>query len=80
MLNSEAVTYLQGRNLLVRGDDASGRRAGASTESSIPVRYQNGRGGINVEQVRRDQRRARQELVRAMIRCLGSWRAETPRF
>jgi hypothetical protein len=82
MLNSEAVTYLQGRNMLVRGDndDASGRRSGASTESSIPARYQNGRGGVNLEQVRRDQRRARQELIRAMIRRLGSQRDETPRF
>ncbi|MCG8393214.1 MAG: hypothetical protein MI745_09030 [Pseudomonadales bacterium] len=36
----------------------------------IPARYRDGRGGINLEQVRRDQLRARQEWLRAVVRSI----------
>ena len=40
---------------------------------SIPARYQDGRGGINLEQVRREQLRARQQWLRALASQLTSW-------
>lgn len=39
-----------------------------SSQESIPARYRDGAGGINIEQVERDQRRARQEFVRSLFR------------
>ncbi len=42
-------------------------------DESSPTRYQDGRGGINLEQVRRDQLRARQQWLRALASQLTSW-------
>ncbi|MCG2581985.1 MAG: hypothetical protein KA296_14025 [Marinobacter sp.] len=69
MLISQEMTYFHGSNpiALRDNDDVSDRLPG----SSIPPRYRDGMGGINLEQVRRDQRRARREFVRAMIGRLG---------
>lgn len=39
-------------------------------ENAIPARYRNARGGVNLEQVRRDQRRARRDALRALVRHL----------
>lgn len=39
-------------------------------DNSIPPRYQDGRGGINLEQVQRDQQQARRQVIRTMIRRL----------
>ncbi|WP_138440653.1 MULTISPECIES: hypothetical protein [Marinobacter] len=42
---------------------------------SIPCRYRDGRGGIDLERVRKDRLRARQHAVRAMLRRLTAfWR------
>lgn len=73
MLISAEKTYFNGVNpfTLREKDEVSDRSADDSFEGSIPPRYRNGLGGINIEQVKRDQRRARQEFVRAMIRRLG---------
>ena len=40
----------------------------------IPARYRDGRGGINLEQVRRDQLRARQQWLLGLVRQLKGWR------
>lgn len=45
-------------------------RASKPPNESIPARYRDGRGGINLEQVRRDQLRARQEWLRAVVRSM----------
>lgn len=72
MLISKEMTYFNGINPLAlrENDEVSDRRIDDSPKSSIPPRYRDGRGGINLEQVKRDQRRARQEFVRALIRRL----------
>jgi hypothetical protein len=41
-----------------------------SPQGNIPARYRNGRGGIDLDRVRRDQRYARQQVVREMVRRL----------
>lgn len=74
MLISEEMTYFHGGNPIAfrENDDAPGRRVNDSFDGSIPARYRDGMGGIDIEQVKRDQRRARREFVRAMIRRLGT--------
>ena len=76
MLISDEMKYFHGGNPLARGvnDDVTGQRVDESFEGSIPPRYRDGRGGINMEQVQRDQRQARQELVRAMLHRLAKLR------
>jgi hypothetical protein len=72
MLIPAEKTYLRGGNPLAfrENDEVSDRRAKESHRSSIPLRYRDGMGGIDLEQVKRDQRRARRDVVRAMIRRL----------
>lgn len=58
-------------------DSANAERSRASNlpNESISARYRDGRGGINLEQVRRDQLRARQEWLRAVVQHLKAlWR------
>ncbi|MCR8915492.1 hypothetical protein FDP08_00890 [Marinobacter panjinensis] len=76
MLISEQIKYFHGGNPLARSDndDVSGQRLDEPFEGSIPPRYRDGLGGIDLEQVKRDQRRARQELVQAMLHRLGKLR------
>ena len=72
MLMLKEIRYFQGGNpsAFRENDDVSVRRTEDSLEGSIPPRYRDGLGGINLEQVKRDQRRARRDFVRAMIRRL----------
>ena len=70
MLISAEKTYLRGGNPLAFREHAD-RNAKESHRSSIPLRYRDGMGGVNLEQVKRDQRRARRDLMRAMIRGLN---------
>ena len=63
MLMTDEMTHLHGCSPITRGDDEA-------VESSIPVRYRDGRGGIDLEKVQQDQRKARREVVLAMIRRL----------
>lgn len=74
MLISAEKTYLQAGNPLAfrDNDEASDRSVNDARQSSIPPRYQDGHGGINIEQVKRDQRRARRDVVRAMMRRLAN--------
>ena len=70
MLISAEKTYLRGGHPLAFREHAD-RNAKESHRSSIPLRYRDGMGGVNLEQVKRDQRRARRDLMRAMIRGLN---------
>ncbi|EON90866.1 hypothetical protein MARLIPOL_15844 [Marinobacter lipolyticus SM19] len=72
MLISQEMTYFHGSNpvALRENDEVADSLPG----NGIPPRYRNSMGGVNLEQVRRDQRRARQEVVRAMIQRLGKLR------
>lgn len=51
-------------------ESASGAAETEIKENAIPARYRNARGGVNLEQVRRDQRRARRDALRALVRHL----------
>ncbi len=76
MLISEEMKYFHGGNPIAfrENDDAPGRGVDDSFDGSIPPRYRDGLGGIDIEQVKRDQRRARREFVRAMMQRLGQLR------
>ncbi len=73
MLLSKEMNYFHGHNPLAfrENDDVSGRGVDRLPGNSIPTRYRDGMGGIDLELVRRDQRRARREFVQAMIGRLG---------
>lgn len=58
MFNSEDMHHFCGSSRSIRLDN------------TIPPRYQDGRGGIDLEQVQRDRRQAKRQVVRAMIRRL----------
>ena len=73
MLISAEKNYLSGGNSLAFREPADGN-AKELHRSSIPLRYRDGMGGINLEQVQRDQRRARRDIVRTMIRSLDRLR------
>lgn len=51
-------------------DDKEDIRTDDSPIESIPQRYRDGSGGIDLEQIRRDQLRARQKVVQAMLKRL----------
>lgn len=53
-----------------QGEDTRSNGAGTSKESNIPRLYREGHDRINLEKVRRDQRRARHEFVLAVIRSI----------
>jgi hypothetical protein len=65
----EEVQYVNSGAPVALHDSGNAEKGRASdlTGESIPVRYRDGRGGINLEQVRREQLRARQEWLRAVV-------------
>lgn len=73
MFVSEEVRYFHNGDLLTRrgNDDVEDGNVNDSLEGAIPLRYQDGSQGINLEHVRQDQRQARRQVIRAMIRRLG---------
>lgn len=72
MMISTAVQQIyQGGTTMGRENDAEKRPVGGAPGDTIPPRYRDGRGGIALEQVQRDRREARRQVVRAMIRRLG---------
>jgi hypothetical protein len=82
MMISEEVRYFQGGGPVTRREDGevADRSVDDSLEGTIPLRYRDGVAGIDLEQVRRDQLRARRQVVRAIIRRLEkfqrrSWNA-----
>ena len=50
-------------------NDGVEKRIIGGTET-IPLRYQYGLGGIDIEQVRRDQDQAKREFIRAILKYL----------
>jgi|GEM_PF-726523 len=75
MIFSEKIQYSHGGALTHGNNDCVGTEShDGSREETIPLRYRNGLGGIDLEQVRRDQLQARQQVVRAMIQRLKNLR------
>jgi hypothetical protein len=72
MIISEEVRYFQSGGPVTHREDGevADRSVDDSLEGTIPLRYRDGVGGIDLEQVRRDQLQARRQVVRAMIRRL----------
>ncbi len=70
----EEVQYVNSGIPVAVRDSADAERSRAShlPNESIPARYRDGRGGINLEQVRRDQLRARQEWLQTVVRRLNA--------
>lgn len=62
MLNSSKEQNFQHHSSLPRRDNDD------SLLGSIPSRYRDGRGGIDLERVRLDQHEARRQVIQAMIR------------
>lgn len=68
---SEAHLFQQGDPLTHSdNDDMEEVSTNDSPMESIPQRYRDGSGGIDLEQVRQDQLRARRQVVQAMVRRL----------
>lgn len=72
MIVSDEVQFFQGRGQLICREDGEVKEGSVDdySEGAIPLRYRDGMGGIDLEQVRRDQLQARRQVVRAMIRRL----------
>ena len=66
----EEVQYVNSGVPVALRDSANAEKGRANNlpNECIPARYRDGRGGINLEQVRRDQLRARQEWLRGGVR------------
>ena len=69
MMMSGEVQYFRGTCPLVARDRDNGEAgdSNAALKLSIPPRYRDGMGGIDLEQVRRDRRRSRNEVMRGAI-------------
>ncbi|WP_166254893.1 hypothetical protein [Marinobacter salicampi] len=72
MMISGEAHYGNGDSSLFRQPDTvvDERNVDGSPKGTIPNRYRDGLGGINLEQVRQDQRQARRDVVRGMLRRL----------
>ncbi len=75
MISGEAQYFRNASPLIFRDQDKGGsERSDDALKVSIPTRYRDGLGGIDLEQVKRDQRRARRQVVRTVLarlsRCL----------
>lgn len=63
------------RTIIRRADDVREKGdADKSDEGGIPHRYRDEPGGIDLEQIRQDQRQARRLVLRSMIRRLLKFR------
>ncbi len=76
MIFSEKIQYSHGGGSFTHRDNDCVEKESHddSREGTIPLRYRNGLGGIDLEQVRRDQLQARRQVVRAMIQRLKNLR------
>lgn len=77
MMNSTKVQNLQHHGSLPRRDNDAVPEGSAddSLKGSIPSRYRDGRGGVDLERVRLDQHEARRQVIQAMIRRIEKlWR------
>ncbi|BES73140.1 hypothetical protein RE428_41580 [Marinobacter nanhaiticus D15-8W] len=68
MISGEAQYFRSAYPLLPREQVRVGHGySEAPLKASIPARYRDGQGGIDLEQVKRDQRRARSDVIRTVI-------------
>lgn len=75
MMISAGVKYFRGDVPLTRQNDEMEKGSvGDSLKGAIPLRYRDVLGGVDIEQVKRDQRRARRQVLAAMIRGLTQLR------
>ena len=76
LFSSEAHHFQQGEQSTHSDhDDIEEVSTTDSPTESIPPRYRDRNGGIDLEQVRQDQLRARRQVVQAMLRRLKNlWR------
>lgn len=70
MVDSKEEQYFNGVGSFTRQDNEDVEKEIVDDMGAIPVRYQNGLGGIDIEQVRRDQRQAKQQFIQAILRYL----------
>jgi len=66
------TSYFQDERPLTCGDDdpANVGRGDDANLGSIPLRYRDGRGGIDLERVRQEQNQARREAVQWLMHNL----------
>jgi hypothetical protein len=77
MMNSTKVQNLQHHGSLPRCDNDAVSEGSADNllKGSIPSRYRDGRGGVDLERVRLDQQEARRQVIQAMVRRIEKlWR------
>ena len=77
MMNSTKVQNLQHHGSLPRCDNDAVPEGSADNllKASIPSRYRDGRGGVDLERVRLDQQEARRQVIQAMVRRIEKlWR------
>lgn len=76
MISGDAKQLYPGKGPVRSGIGAGNNAIGDNARNEvIPIRYRNGRGGIDLEQIQRDRQEARRQVVRAMLGNLGSmWR------
>lgn len=74
MINSAQIPQAPGSiPFIPRNHLDGGKEPVADTPTeTIPARYRNGAGGIDLEQVRRDQRQARRAFMQSIGRRLGA--------
>ncbi|WP_144244124.1 hypothetical protein [Nitrincola sp. A-D6] len=72
MINSIKGHYYQcdGSLPCCKNNDVAEASTDDSLKGGIPARYLDERGGMDLERVRLDQREARRQVVRAMIRSI----------
>ncbi|WP_141243400.1 hypothetical protein [Vreelandella boliviensis] len=70
MLNSRKEQDILRRSSLPRcdNDDVSEGSPDDSLKGSIPTRYRDARGGIDLKRVQLDQHKARRRVIQALIR------------
>ncbi|SNY99113.1 hypothetical protein [Halomonas sp. hl-4] len=70
MMKSKEVQSFNAGGLLTHRNNVDVKNNSVDDQGTIPLRYQDGMGGIDIEQVRRDQRQAQQQFIRAILRHL----------
>jgi allophanate hydrolase subunit 1 len=70
MMVSKHKPYFNSGDPLTRLNKGDEEKQGVDDESAIPLRYQDGLGGIDIEKVQREQRQAKQQFIRAILRYL----------
>ncbi|MDQ7729833.1 hypothetical protein [Halomonas sp. SpR8] len=70
MMDSKEEQYFNGVGSPPRQNNEGLEKGIIDNTGVIPIRYQDGLGGIDIEQVRRDQQQAKREFIRAILKYL----------